>query len=299
MTRTLITGVAGFTGRYLARLLADQGHEVHGLVHIDPSEPIVGLCDVHAADLAELSAVRRAIAEIRPEHVVHLAAIAFVAHEDVGEMYRSNIVGTRQLLEALATLPQAPASVLVASSANVYGNSREGVLEEVLPPAPANDYGISKVAVEYLARLYSDRLPLIVARPFNYTGVGQPTNFIIPKIVDHARTSRTVIELGNLEVSRDFSDVRTVVDAYARLLAEPKAIGATFNICSGRAVSLREIIDLVEQISGISFKIRVNPAFVRDNEVRSLCGSPALVESAIGRLKHIALEDTLQWMLKA
>ncbi len=188
--------------------------------------------------------------------------------------------------------------MLVASSANIYGNSREGVLEEALPPAPANDYGISKVAVEYLAKLYSDRLPLIVARPFNYTGVGQPTNFIIPKIVDHARQNRSVMELGNLEVSRDFSDVRTIVDAYARLLAEPKAIGSTFNICSGHAVSLREIIDLVEQISGMSFEVRINPALVRDKEVRSLCGSPARVESAIGPLDHVPLEDTLRWMLK-
>ncbi len=93
MTRTLITGVAGFTGRYLAKLLAGRGHEVHGLVHIDPSEPVEGLCDFHAADLADLSAVRHVIAEVRPEQVVHLAAIAFVAHEDVGELYRSNIVG--------------------------------------------------------------------------------------------------------------------------------------------------------------------------------------------------------------
>lgn len=297
--RTLITGVAGFTGRYLASLLAERGHEIHGLVHVDPGEAVEGVAELYSADLADLSAVRRIVAEIRPEQVVHLAAIAFVAHEDVGDLYRSNIVGCRQLLEALSGLPDRPQSVLVASSANIYGNAREGILEESLPPAPANDYGVSKVAVEYLARLYSDRLPLVVVRPFNYTGVGQSTNFLIPKIVAHARERRSVIELGNLDVSRDFSDVRTVVDAYARLLAEPNAIGGTFNICSGKAVSLREVIKLVEALSGNSFEVKVNPAFVRGKDVVSLCGSAARVERTIGRLHHIPLEDTLRWMLEA
>ena len=298
MMRTLITGVAGFTGRYLAKLLAEQGHEVHGLVHVDPSGPVEGVAEVYSADLADLPAVRRIVADIRPEQVVHLAAIAFVAHEDVSDLYRSNIVGCRQLLEALSTLSERPQSVLVASSANIYGNAREGTLEESLPPAPANDYGVSKVAVEYLAKLYLDRLPLVVVRPFNYTGVGQSTNFLIPKIVAHARDRRSVIELGNLDVSRDFSDVRMVVDAYARLLAEPNAIGGTFNICSGKAVSLREVIDLVEALSGRSFEVKVNPAFVRGKEVVSLCGSPASVETTIGPLNHICLEDTLRWMLE-
>jgi GDP-6-deoxy-D-talose 4-dehydrogenase len=298
MMRTLITGVAGFTGRYLARLLAERGHEVHGLVHFDPGEPVEGVAEVHGADLADLPAVRRIVADIRPEQVVHLAAIAFVAHEDVGDLYRSNIVGCRQLLEALSALPERPRSVLVASSANIYGNAREGTLEESLPPAPANDYGVSKVAVEYLAQLYSDRLPLVVVRPFNYTGVGQSTNFLIPKIVAHARDRRSVIELGNLDVSRDFSDVRMVVEAYARLLTEPNAIGGTFNICSGKAVSLREVINLVEALSGHLFEVKVNPALVRSKEVITLCGSPARVEATIGGLNHVALEDTLRWMLE-
>lgn len=298
MTRTLVTGAAGFTGRYLAKTLAERGHEVHGVVHFEPSEPINGAATVHCADLADLPAVRRIVEDVRPDRVVHLAAVAFVGHEDVGDLYRSNIVGSRQLLEALSGLAQRPKAVLLASSANIYGNNREGVLEESLPPAAANDYGVSKVAVENLARLYSDRLPLTVVRPFNYTGLGQSSNFIIPKIVAHARERCSVIELGNLDVFRDFSDVRTVVDAYARLLEEPGAIGGTFNICSGRAVSLGEIIEMVQKLSGHSFEVKVNPTFVRANEVHSLCGSAAKVESTIGPLDHIPLEETLRWMLE-
>lgn len=297
--RTLITGAAGFTGRYLVRALAERGHEVHGLVHADPDEAIEGIAQTHCADLADFAAVQCVVANVRPAQVVHLAAISFVAHGDVGELYRSNIVGTRQLLEALSELPELPRSVVVASSANIYGNSREGALDEALPPAPANDYGISKVAAENLAKLYSDRLPIIVARPFNYTGLGQSTTFVIPKIVAHARERCSTIELGNIDVSRDFSDIRTVVDAYMRLLEEPGAVGGTYNICSGKAISLRTIIELVQALSGHMFKVQVNPAFVRSNEVNKLCGSPSRLESTIGPLHRIPLEDTLRWMLES
>ncbi len=89
-----------------------------------------------------------------------------------------------------------------------------------------------------------------------------------------------------------------MVDAYARLLDEPKAVGGTFNICSGHAVSLREILDRVQALAGHSFEVEVNPAFVRANEVHSLCGSAARVEATIGPLNHIPLEDTLRWMLE-
>jgi nucleoside-diphosphate-sugar epimerase len=153
--------------------------------------------------------------------------------------------------------------------------------------------------MEYVAALYSNKLPLVITRPFNYTGRGQNVEFLIPKIVDHLRRGAPVIELGNLEVARDFSDVRTVVDAYARLLQTPAAIGGTYNICSGRAVTLREVLALAEQVSGHSIGVEVNTAFVRSNEVKRLLGSSARLESVIGGLKHIALEDTLRWMFAA
>ena len=298
MTRTLITGAAGFTGRYLTSLLAGRGHEVHGVVHHAPDDAIADASAVHVADLADHSAISRVVDDVRPEHVVHLAAIAFVGHGDIEEMYRSNVVGTRQLLDALTGLAAAPTSVVLASSANVYGNAREGVLDETMPPAPANDYGVSKVAAEYVGHIYSARLPLITVRPFNYTGRGQADNFLIPKIIAHARQRAPVIELGNLDVARDFSDVRTVVDCYARLLDAPRAVGETFNICSGRAVSLGEILEMVSDISGHRFEVRVNPALVRANEVRCLSGSAAKLEGVIGESPRIPLQETLAWMLE-
>ena len=301
MPRTLVTGAAGFTGHYVAEALAAQGHEVHGLVHCQEElkQPIPGFKQLHLGDLCDLDAVRRVTAEVQPDHVVHLAAIAFVAHGDVNEMYHVNVVGTRQLLQALSELPRKPSSILLASSANVYGNVRQGVIDETVPPAPVNDYGVSKIAMEYVGSIYSDALPLIIVRPFNYTGRGQSTNFIIPKIVEHARARTKVIELGNLDVARDFSDVRTVADSYARLLLAPEAPGQTFNICSGAAVSLHQVLDLVMRLSGHHFEVTINPAFVRPNEVRSLHGSRVRLEGVIGEVQSIALEDTLRWMLNA
>jgi nucleoside-diphosphate-sugar epimerase len=297
MTKTLVTGAAGFTGRYLASALARRGHEVHGVVHHDPDEPVMDAASVHVADLADRAAIARVVEEVRPDKIVHLAAIAFVGHDDIDEMYRANIVGTRQLLDVLADQDTVPQSVILASSANVYGNARAGVLDETMTPAPANDYGVSKVAAEHVGRLYAGRLPIITARPFNYTGRGQASNFLIPKIVDHARRRAPVIELGNVDVARDFSDVRTVVDAYARLLDAPDAIGGTFNICSGSAVTLRDILDLVGTLSGHRLEVRVNPALVRADEVKTLSGSAARLEAVIGKLDGTALVDTLRWML--
>ncbi|NWK95293.1 GDP-mannose 4,6 dehydratase [Sphingobium lactosutens] len=299
MSTTLITGAAGFTGRYLARRLAEQGHRLCGLFREPPQDRIEGMAESHVCDLADGPGLRAVLDAVQPDHVVHLAAIAFVAHGDIGEMYRTNVIGTRTLLGALEMMDRKPRSVLVASSANIYGNGRDGMLDESMPPAPANDYGVTKVAGELISGLATARLPIIVTRPFNYTGVGQSKSFLIPKIVDHVRQRAPEIELGNLDVARDFSDVRMVVDTYARLLETPAAIGGTFNVCSGRATSLHAVLDAVRRISGHDFAVRVNPAFVRADEVKSLCGNAARIESVIGPLRHVPLDDTLTWMLTA
>ena len=296
-SKVLITGATGFTGGYLAPKLAEAGYEVHGTVHGETAPNVPGVAHLHALDVGEPDAVARVVSEVLPRKVVHLAAIAFVAHSNVAEMYRANVLGTRNLLDALAMSDSPPATVLLASSANVYGSARQGVLDENVPPAPANDYGVTKAAAELLAAVYADRLPLIVTRPFNYTGRGQSEDFLIPKIVAHVRRGATEIELGNLDVARDFSDVRGVVDAYARLLEVPAAIGRTFNVCSGRATSLGEVIELASRISGRKLHVRVNPAFVRADEIKSLRGSAARLESVIGPLGMPPLEETLRWML--
>ena len=299
MARVLVTGAMGFTGRYLTARLVEDGHEVHGLAQRADEPAYAGLAAVHAANLDDSTALLRVIEEAQPDRIVHLAAISFVAHGNVDAIYRTNVMGTRNLLQALVDVNISIGSVLLASSANIYGNARESVIDETTPPVPANDYGISKIAMEYVARLYAGRLPITLVRPFNYTGVGQSIEFLIPKIIDHFRRRAPVLELGNIDVARDFSDVRSVVDCYARLLDAKGAAGNVYNVCSGVAISLRKVIGLVRELSGHDIAVRVNPAFVRANEVRSLCGSRALLESQIGTVNAPPFEETLRWMLNS
>jgi nucleoside-diphosphate-sugar epimerase len=133
-------------------------------------------------------------------------------------MYAANTVGTSSLLEAVArTLPEVR-KVLPASSAHVYGDADADPIDENVPPMPVNHCACSKLAMEPIARTWVDRLPIVIARPFNYTGPGQTEGFLIPKLEAHYAGRRPVLEPGNIEVERDFSDVRMVADAYARLL---------------------------------------------------------------------------------
>lgn len=290
--RVLVTGLRGFTGRYVQAALAQRGWEVCGLGG--------------QTDLADSAALAHAVAQARPQAVIHLAAIAFVGHgnadTDADAFYRVNLLGTRHLLAALAQLPQPPTRVLLASSANVYGNQTGGMLDENTPPQPANDYAVSKLAMEHMARLWMARLPITIVRPFNYTGVGQSADFLLPKIVAHFRRRAASIELGNLDVWRDFSDVRAVADAYGRLLDAPAAdaVGTTVNLCSGHSHSLRDVIAMAQDITGHCIDVQVNPAFVRANEVTTLLGNPARLHALIGAdWASPPLHDTLRWMLEA
>jgi len=297
--RVLITGAEGFTGRYMAAELHQAGYEVVGLVHKPLTGSIRGLKRAYVCDLSDAAGLSVLIEDVRPNIVVHLAAISFVAHGDMEAIYRTNLVGSRNLLDALACAKEPLEAVLLASSSNVYGNATGGMLDENTPPEPANDYAVSKLAMEYMARLYIDRLPIIIARPFNYTGQGQSESFLLPKIISHVRREAPVIELGNLDVARDFSDVRMVVQYYRRLLETSSAIGGTYNVCSGRAYTLQEVLDMVRAMSGHNFEVRVNPMFVRENEVKVLLGSRGRLEEAVGAMPAIPLKDTLQWMLEA
>lgn len=294
--RVLITGSNGFTGRHMAAEMHDAGYEVFGLTHRTPANPSAFLADTLVCNLSDKAGLTRIFNEIRPDYVVHLAGIAFVAHGDVDSIYHTNLVGTRKLLEALDSSDHKVQSVLLASSANIYGNATVEPITETTPAAPANDYAVSKLAMEYMARLWFDRLPITIVRPFNYTGVGQSLDFLLPKIVDHFKRRAPVIELGNLDVFRDFSDVRGVVARY-HLLLKAGVSGETYNICSGQGHSLAAVLQIMRELSGHDPDIHVNPKFVRANEVHRLIGSRAKLDHAIGAVHDISLRDTLKWML--
>ncbi|MBR8209656.1 GDP-mannose 4,6-dehydratase [Burkholderia cenocepacia] len=299
--RAFVTGLTGFTGRYMAERLQAAGYDVWGTVAPGtprPADPAFAHCTLLPVDLLDAEAMRAAAADARPDAVVHLAARAHVAQDEPSQTYAVNIVGTRNLLAALAGLDRRPSAVLLASSANIYGNSTAGVLDETVAPAPANDYAVSKLAMEYAAKLWADRLPIVIARPFNYTGVGQSDAYLLPKLVAHYASNAPRISLGNLDVSRDFSDVRDVTAAYLKLI-EAAPAGETFNVCSERAYSLKEVLAMLSRIAGYVIDVTIDPRFVRHNEVKSLSGSRDKLRRAVGELPVTPLDETLRWMVDA
>ncbi|WP_333994399.1 NAD-dependent epimerase/dehydratase family protein [Burkholderia orbicola] len=299
--RAFVTGLTGFTGRYMAERLQAAGYDVWGTVAPGtprPADPAFAHCTLLPVDLLDAEAMRAAAADARPDAVVHLAARAHVAQDEPSQTYAVNIVGTRNLLAALAGLDRRPSAVLLASSGNVYGNSTAGVLDETVAPAPANDYAVSKLAMEYAAKLWADRLPIVIARPFNYTGVGQSNAYLLPKLVAHYASNAPRISLGNLDVSRDFSDVRDVTAAYLKLI-EAAPAGETFNVCSEHAYSLKEVLAMLSRIAGYVIDVTIDPRFVRHNEVKSLSGSRDKLRRAVGELPVTPLDETLRWMVDA
>lgn len=276
----LLTGANGFTGRHFAVQARAAGHAVVSL----------------EADLRDATAISAAVDTADFDAVVHLAAISFVGHADNTAFYGVNVVGTTNLLQALAGKPEKPRCVLVASSANVYGNCDASPIAETQTAAPVNHYAASKLAMEHMARTYGDRLPIVITRPFNYTGPGQASQFLIPKLVSHFATKAPRIELGNVDVEREFNDIRLVCEAYLRLL-ERGVPGQTYNVCTGQPYTLKHVVATLEKLTGHHMDVHVNPAFVRANEVHRLSGDASKLLACVGPLPSLALTDTLRWML--
>lgn len=291
--KVLIIGSRGFTGRYLSDSLAAQGHAVYGLIQADDKKPANKY--EYTADITQYDEILAVLDALKPDYIIHLAAISFVAHQHLEEMYKVNLFGTLNILQALVELKLSPKKILIASSANIYGNSSVEVVDENCCPLPVNHYANSKLAMENMVRTYFDKLPVLIARPFNYTGVGQRENFLVPKIIAHYQRAERRIELGNLDVIRDFSDVRFVVKAYQQLLTI-KGDSMVVNVCSGVGYSIRAILDFMDTLAGYQMEVSVNPQLVRANEVKKLIGSNKLLFELIGKQEVIHLFDTLKAM---
>ncbi len=288
--KVLVTGADGFTGRYLTSVLSEKGFIVAGLGGEDTKDPSVTPCD-----LSNKSEVNAVIEEICPDYVVHLAAVSFVGESDIESFYRVNLFGTLNLLEALSSQNPSPCKIVVASSANVYGTPKNETIDESVCPAPINHYANSKLAMEHMVRTWFDRLPIIITRPFNYTGPGQSERFLIPKIVGHFKRKEKTISLGNTEVSRDFSDVKDVVECYARLLmSESRSI--TVNICSGKAVSIDDAIKIMNEMAGYEISVEVNQELIRPNEIKFLKGNNQLLKNLINYVPETPFEKVLRKM---
>jgi nucleoside-diphosphate-sugar epimerase len=291
--KVLITGGNGFTGKYLKKYLENNGYVVFGLSNtIDKNNKNDFKCDINnRKDVIKL------IVKIQPNYVFHLAAISFVQHQNVAEIYNVNVIGTQNLLEACIQIKDNQLKkIILASSATVYGNQTEAVLDETTAPNPINHYGISKLAMEQIAKTYFNELPIIITRPFNYTAPGHGEQFVIPKIAKAFINKEATLELGNTNVFREYNSIDYVVKIYFELM-KSNINSQIVNIASGKTHSLQEIISIFTNKSGHNLKVQINPKFFRKDEIKSLSGSTKKLKKIIKYLPTNSIEEVVDQFL--
>lgn len=291
--KILITGISGFTGLILAKKLKNLGAIIHGIDR--KSKNIYDDISVHDCDILNYERLKEVISRVDPDFVFHLAGDSSNLGHPLNK-YSLNIIGTENILKALVELNLSVKKIIISSSAAVYGNINN-ICSETDLPEPITHYGISKLGVEKISRNFFEKLPIIITRPFNYTGLGQDDNFLIPKIIKHFKNKSKSIELGNLDVYREFNSLEFVIDCYVKLI-ESKNRSLIVNICSGKTYSVKQIISLVEKITNHKINICVNKSYIRANDIKYLKGNTntlnKLIEIDLGKNN---LQKTLNEML--
>jgi GDP-4-dehydro-6-deoxy-D-mannose reductase len=297
--RVLVTGARGFVGRHLTTALRARGHEVieadHG-AH-EGALPV---------DVTDALAVRAAFDLARPDAVAHLAAQAAVSEslDDPQRTFEVNVGGTLHVLDAARAVAEEGLRprVLVASSADVYGaQPREAYpLAETAPPLPRNPYAASKAAAEAFALAYarSYGVDAVVTRAFNHIGAGQDERFAVAafaaQIARVAAGGERRVLVGNLEPRRDILDVRDVCEAYALLLEGGGSSGEIYNICSGIATTMRELLRRLIEIARVPVEVREDPARMRPADVPLSVGDARKLREVTGWTPRISLAAALR-----
>jgi GDP-4-dehydro-6-deoxy-D-mannose reductase len=309
--RVLITGITGFVGSHLAEYALAQGAEVVGTVrtrsrydHVEDIRHHVRLVETELRDASSVSAL---VADVRPDWIFHLAAQSFVqaSFNAPAETFTNNVVCQINLLEAVRAEGLAP-RFLVAGSSEEYGLvlEHETPIREDQPLRPLSPYAVSKVAQDTLGYQYwrSYGIPVIRTRAFNHSGprrgeVFATSSFALQLAEIEAGIRLPVIEVGNLDPRRDFSDVRDVVRGYWSLLDRGEA-GEVYNLCSGQTWAIRDVLDfLVRSCKVTNVEIRERAARMRPSDVPLLVGDAGKIERATGWKTEIRFEDTLRDLL--
>jgi GDP-4-dehydro-6-deoxy-D-mannose reductase len=299
--RALVTGASGFVGPHLVAQLKDDGYDV--IAAGGPSETDPNLLPV---DLADLQSLQAAFDIAAPNVVFHLAAQAFVPHaiQAPDDTYDINVMGTARMLQALRRWRECTggdARFVFVSSAEVYGRQPDAAhpIDETAALYPVNPYAGSKAAAEAIVRgeVQTFGIDAIIARAFNHIGPGQSELFVVASFATQlaaiAAGGEPVLRVGNVESKRDFLDVRDVVAAYVAL-ARLGVPGETYNVCSGVATSIREILAELVRIAHVPVEIREDPDRMRPADVAISYGSNAKLRAITGWAPRISLRNSLQ-----
>lgn len=299
--RVLVTGGAGFVGSHLVERLVAAGERTSVVDDLSRGrrEWLSPEAELWQLDLRDEDALQRAVGQLAPEVVVHLAALHFIpAVEGAPELARDiNVNGTHMLLEALAVEP--PELVLFASTAAVYPD-RPGPIAETCPPEPFDLYGRTKLEGERLLTDFAARTATrcIVARVFNVIGRRETNRHVVPELVEQLRRGPGPVRLGNLEPKRDYTDVLDVSDALQRLLSPSRQGVGTLNVGSGRSVSVADLVSTCEGILGRRIHVEVEPERLRTHDRAELVADPSLLREATGWKPSRSLESTLAELLE-
>ena len=300
----LVTGAAGFVGRHLLQELLAAGERV--VAWYRPGTEITTRAPAlewRQIEMLDREAVANAVQQLQPSAVYHLAGWAQVAQswQQTFETYRNNVLGTHHLLRAVQRSVPA-ARVLVTCSGTIYAPQNRPLREDD-PLAPASPYATSKLAQEMLARQAwaDDRVPTLIARSFNHTGAGQDPSYVAPGIARQiarieAGLQEPVLRLGNLDPKRDLSDVRDVVRAYVAIMRVGRA-GQPYNVCSGRHLSIRELVETFVARAKVPLTVTQDPALFRPNDTPMMVGDHSRLTNDTGWMPAIPLYETVDELL--
>lgn len=309
MKKILITGAGGFVGTYLIKELQKSSeNEIYGAVFSATSDISSLLSSDHIieGDLSDYNFASDLVKKSAPDVVYHLAALSVVGTSESKALsvMNTNTTISYNILEAVKSF--APKARFIAiASANVYGavEDTSKPIDESLPLRPLNPYAVSKVSQEMLAIMYNLAygLDVVIVRPFNHTGIGQTTDFVIPKLAQQfARIEKgeiePVIEVGNLDTVRDFTDVRDMVEAYA-LAAQSGKIGQIYNLGSGTGHTIKEILDILQSLSPAKVEIKIKEELVRTADVPVLICDASKFNKVTGWTAKTSLNQTVSDIL--